>query len=152
VAKDLMSRFKPGDILHMARTASGGLGLALLRENRLVFAVGAVSRVPLGDDVQAATPGALVREAASVFTKVDPEFEFRELPLQITIGGHSRILFRFGRELGHYAIWVEHGYLPCIEPGEDECAAIFLKGACGRTPAIATAQLLNSGEIEVVRW
>jgi hypothetical protein len=152
VAKDLMSSFKPGDILHMARTASGGLGLSLLRESRLVFAVGAVSNVPLGDDVQAETPGALVWEAVSVFAKVDPEFEFRELPLQISIGGHLRILFRGDRELGRYVIWVEHGFLPCIEPGDDECAAIFLKGACGRTPAIATAQLLNSGEIEMVRW
>jgi hypothetical protein len=141
VAKDLTSRFKPGDVLHMARTPCGGLGLSLLRESRLVFAVGAVSSVPLGD-VQAATPWDFVRKAKSVFRNVDPSFEFTELPLQISIGGHSRIFFRGWQELGDYVTWVEHGYLPST-PGEDECAAIALKGACGATPAIATAQLLN---------
>jgi hypothetical protein len=148
VAKDLVSRFKPGDMLHIVRTSCAGLGLSLLRESRLVFAVGAVSEVPLGDDVQAETPHALVREAESVFRRVYPKFRFRELPLQISTGGHSRMLFRGPQELGHYVIWVEHGYVPCV-PGEDECAAIALKGACGETPAIATAQLLNSGEIEM---
>jgi hypothetical protein len=149
VAKDLTRIFKPGDVLHMARTTSGGLGLSLLRESRLVFAVGAVSSVPLGDDVQAATPY-VAREAVSVFRKVDPEFEFRELPLQISIGGHSRLRFRGWQELGHYVIWVEHGFLPGI-PGEDECASIALKGACGATPSSLSAQLLNGGEIEIVR-
>ena len=151
VAKDLTSRFKPGDVLHMARTGCGGLGLSLLRENRLVFAVGAVSSVPLGDGVQAATRSLLVREAESVFRKVDPKFEFPELPLQISIGGHSRILFRGWLELGDYVSWVEHGYLPCI-PGVNECASIALKGACGASPSSLTAQLLNDGEIEVVPW
>lgn len=151
VAKDLTSRFKPGDMLHMARTSSGGLGLSLLRESRLVFAVGAVSSVPLGDDVQAETPWDLVREAGSVFRKVDSRFEFGELPLQISIGGHSRIVCRGWQELGHYVSWVEHGYLPGLS-GVDECAAIALKGACGATPASSTAQLLNGGEIEAVGW
>ena len=151
VAKDLISRFKPGDMLHMTRTSCARLGLSLLREGRLVFAVGAVSKVPLGDDVQAAAPRACVREAESVFRKVDPKFQFRELPLQISTGGHLRILFRGPHGLGQYAIWVEHGYLPGL-PGEDECAAIALEGACGATTASATAQLLNGGEIEMVSW
>ena len=154
VAKDLTSRFKPGDVLHMARTGYRGLGLSLLRENRLVFAVGAVSNVPLGDDVQAETPWDLVRETESVFRKVDPNFRwssFTELPLQISIGGHSRILFRGWQELGNYVSWVEHGYLPCV-PGEHECASIALKGACGASPSSLTAQLLNGGEIEAVEW
>jgi hypothetical protein len=152
VAKDLMCRFKPGDVLHMVRTSCACLGLSLLRESQLVFAVGAVSEVPLGDDVQAETPWALVREAESVFRRVDPKFRiptfgFRELPLQISTGGHSRMLFHGPLELGEYVIWVEHGYLPCT-PGVNECAAIALKGACGETPAIATAQLLNSSQYE----
>jgi len=151
VAKDLTSRFEPGDVLHMARTSCGGLGLSLLRGGRLVFAAGAVSSVPLGDDVHAGTPYACVQEAESLFRNFDPEFEFEELPLLISICGHSRIRFRGWQELGEYVCWIEHGYMRGI-PGENECAAFALKGACGATPASSTAQLLNGGEIETVHW
>lgn len=151
VDKDLTSTFEPRDRLHMARTPCGGLGLSLLRQGRLVFAVGVVSSVPLGSDVQAATPYDLVREAETVFKKGDPDFEFRELPLRISIDGRIRLGYGGRQEVGHYNIWVEHGFLRGI-PGTDECAAIALKGACGSVPAIVTAQLLNGCQLEMVEW
>ena len=94
VVKDLMKRIKPRDILHMSRTSCGCLGLSLLREGRLVFAVDAVSSVPLGEEVQAAIPSRCVQEAQSAFRKLDSTFEFRELPLLMSLGRQSRICFR----------------------------------------------------------
>lgn len=151
VDRDLTRIFEPGDRLHMARTDCGGLGLSLLRGDQLVFAVGAVSRVPLGSDVWAGTPMDLVREAEATFKKRDSKFGFRELPVQISIGGQTRIKFRGWEKMANYDIWLEHGYLPGIS-GADECAAIALKGACGAVAASASAQLLNGGELEMVRW
>jgi len=151
VDRDLTSIFEPEDRLHMARTSCGGLGLSLLRNGQLVFAVGAISSVPFGNDVQAGTPRDLVREAETAFKKRDPEFRFREFPVQISIRGRSRIMFRGWEKLESYDIWLEHGFLPGI-PGTDECAAVALEGACGAVPATASAQLLNGCELEMVRW
>jgi hypothetical protein len=151
IDKDLMAILEPGDRLNLVRTECAGLGLSLLREGKLVFAVGAVSNVPLGDDVQSKRPQVLAQEAEMVFRRIDPEFRFRELPVQISIGGQSRLAFRGWLKLGDYDIWLEHGYLLGM-PGKDECAAIALKGACGAVPASATAQLLNGSELEMVRW
>jgi hypothetical protein len=151
VDRDLTRIFEPGDRLHMTRTDLAGLGLSLLRNDQLVFAVGAISSVPLGNDVQAGIPGHLAREAETVFKKHDTEFRFHELPLQLSVRGHSRIKFRGWLELENYAIWLEHGYFPGM-PGTNESAAIALKGACGAVPASASAQLLNSCELEMVRW
>jgi len=149
VDKDLTGIFEPGDRLYMGRTGCGGLGISLLRNDRLVFAVGAISCLPLGNDVRAGVPSGLVKEAETTFKKVDPDFRFRELPLQISLGGHPRIIFRGWERLGSYEIWVEHGFFPGI-PGVDVCAAISLNGSCGSVAA--SAQLLNDGELEITRW
>jgi hypothetical protein len=149
--RDLTSICEPGDRLHMARTSCGGLGVSLLRNGQLVFAVGAISSVPLGNEVRAGTPRDLVQEAETAFRQRDPKFRFREFPVQIIIRGRSRIMFRGWEKLENYDIWLEHGFFPGI-PGVNECAAIALKGACGAVPASASAQLLNGCELEVVEW
>jgi len=63
VEKDLTSAFQPGDTLHMARTGCAGIALSLLRNGHLVFAAGAISAVPLGNNVTAALPLDLIEEA-----------------------------------------------------------------------------------------
>ena len=151
VDRDLTNIFEPGDKLYMARTGCGGIGVSLLRNDRLVFAVGAISSVPLGNEVKAATPRDLMQEARTIFERCDPNFEFRELPVQISVGDHARIMFGGRERIGDYHIWVEHGFLPGI-PGVDGCAAISLDGACVSVAASASAQLLNGGELEIIRW
>ena len=42
---------RPGDRLYLFRTGCGGIGLSLLRERRLVLAIGAVTAVPLGMNI-----------------------------------------------------------------------------------------------------
>jgi hypothetical protein len=148
VDKDLMHAFKPDDILYMARTCCGGLGVSLLRSDQLVFAVGAIGGIPLGNGVSGKTPLELVDEAESLFKRRDFGFGFPEHPLQFSVDGQVRLIFRGRMQLGSYEQWVEqHGFRPG-DPGEDEGAAISLKGACGATAASATTQLLNTGDLE----
>jgi hypothetical protein len=56
VDRELTRAFNAGDVLHLVRTPCAGLGLSLLRNGKLVLAVGAINAVPLGDNIQASTP------------------------------------------------------------------------------------------------
>lgn len=89
--RELTRAFSPGDILHVARTPCAGLGLSVLRNGCLVLAVGAISAVPLGNNVQATTPHDLVQQAEFVFQQRDPAFELHEYPIQISIDGKAGI-------------------------------------------------------------
>ena len=46
IDRSLLNAFCPGDTLHLVRTGCGGLGLSLIREGRLIVAIGAVNAVP----------------------------------------------------------------------------------------------------------
>lgn len=151
VDRRLTHAFEPGDTLYMVRTHSAGLGLSLLRNDRLVFAVGAISSVPLGNEVRGGIPHDLVQQAVTIFQKRDPNFQFRELPVEISVDERLQIIFRGRNHLGNYDIWVEHGYFPGT-PGVHECASISLNGACGFGAASASAQLLEGGELEMIQW
>lgn len=151
VDSDLIAAFQPGDTLYMARTGRAGLGLSLLRDNRLILAIGCIASLPLGSEIRGGIPFDLADEAKAVFRTHDPEFEFRELPVQVSLGQQTHIVFRGRQQLGNYDIWVEHGLRPGM-PGRDECVAISLRGACGPVAASASAQLLDNGELELVRW
>jgi hypothetical protein len=151
VDRDLMKAFDIGDVFHIARTDSGGTGLSLIRNEKLVFAVGAVSAVPLGPFVQAFVPTDLAREAEAVFQRRDPKFGLTHLPLEVRIHGESRIWFRGRRKFGGYDVWVEHGFYP-FDDSTDECVAIALVGACGAIPATTSAQLLSLDELRLPHW
>jgi hypothetical protein len=146
----LASAFQPGDALYMTRTGCGGIGISLLRGTRLVFAVGAVTAVPLAGDIDVAVPSDLLRDAASIFQKRDPNFEFPEWPVELRVGQDSSIVYRARLELGNYHVWVEHGYYPGM-PGRDMCLAITLMGAAGPFVATASAQLLDHTPLEMRR-
>jgi hypothetical protein len=141
--------FEPGDTLHLARTHSGGVGLSLSRDGRLVVAVGAVSAVPL-ENVKAATPFDLVRKADAVFQERDPEFHLPHYPVQIEIQNEMRLLYGGRTRIGEYEVWVQHGFVRGI-PGTDECVGIALKGVCGYVTASCSAMLIELG-LEMVRW
>jgi len=162
----LVSRLQPGDTLHLARTGSGGLGIAVMRDEALVVAVGAVAAVPLGKDLIARYPGEVMHDVAELFRKAAGasaggeylaseslgfESPFREVPLEIVAEGRRHFFCKANVEIGPYRVFMVHGFLPGI-PGSEACAAISRIGACSDAAANSTAHLLDVGEIEIVRW
>jgi hypothetical protein len=148
----LLKAFRPGDTLHLARTGSGGLGMSLIRDGRLVFAIGAVDAVPHGNMVSVGHPDEAINEALRVFRRIDPEFMFREVPLELRIGSTRRILYRGRPRIGDYNVFIEHGAIWGI-PGTDACAAIALTPGCPEVGAIASALLLEYSELSTMeRW
>jgi hypothetical protein len=155
VDKALTSVVAPGDTLHMARTACGGLGLSVIRRTKLLFAVGAVTALPLGADVEVRLPVEAIREAQGAFQKRDPqftEFQFAEWPLEIRIGSERRLTQRGRIRLGGYEVNVFHGFLPGL-PGEAECVSLVRTGECSDAAANASALLLDGPQaLEILSW
>ncbi len=150
INRDITSRFTPGDLLYLSRTSCAGLGLSLIRNNELLLACGAVTYVHLGPHVNVTHPFELVREAERVFRKGDPTFEFREFPLQFTLGDESRILFRDSMRMGNYSVSLKHGHIRGM-PGTSECVAIW--SADQDAHAVTwSAELLDSGDLEMHQW
>ena len=152
VDKSLISCCRPGDSIHLARTACGGLGISITRQGELVAAVGAITAVPLGPDATSRTPLDLVGAAQAVFRKRDLEFEFHAYPLEVSVGGSCFLLFRGRRVCAPYEVFVQHGRLWGI-PGTDECAAICRKPWCPIEGAIPSAILLDGpAALLMTRW
>lgn len=149
IDRGLINAFCPGDTLHLARTRCGGIGLSLLRDWRLVVAIGAVNAVPHGNTVSARCPGEAIEEAARVFRKIDPDFMFRELPLELRIGSERKVLYSGRPRIGDYNVFVEHGFYLGL-PGTDVCAAISLTSGCPEVAAIASAQLLEYSDLSAI--
>jgi hypothetical protein len=151
VDQALTRSWQAGDVLHVARTACGGLGLSVVRGDRLLTAIGAVTAVP-HDGLTIRIPRDAIREAEGAFTRLDPKFEFPELPIEIHSESERRVLYRGRPRIDGYEVFVEHGFYPGL-PGVDECAALALVGSCPETAAICSAQLLEYGGLsESVRW
>jgi hypothetical protein len=152
VDRELTRAFNPGDTLHLARTHCCGLGLSLFRNGRLVLAVGAISAVPRGDNIQLSSPHDLIQQMNSLFQQRDPTFELNEYPLEISVDGQVRILFRGLRQCGDYNVWVLHGFVPGF-PGTNESVAISLRGVAGPAyaPATRSARWMED-ELEMRGW
>jgi hypothetical protein len=152
VDQALTRSWRPGDMLHVARTGCGGLGLSVVRRGRLVAAIGAVTAVPHGGSVSVRIPWEVIRDAEQVFSRLDPSFEFPEVPIEVHVGSERRVLYRGRPRLASYEVFVEHGFYPGT-PGTSECAAISLIGSCPDTAAICSAQLLEYADLsDIVRW
>jgi hypothetical protein len=145
IDRALTRMLRADDEVHVSRTATGGIGLSVLRAGELVGAVGAVTSVPLGEEVVVGCAGDLVEEAASVMRKRDPNYRVLEYPVEVRIGGETRLLHRARIHLGRYEILVVHGFLPGM-PGTAECLAISLIGVCADCAASLTAPLLDAGD------
>jgi hypothetical protein len=148
VDRSLTARLSSGDQLYIARTGCGGLGLSIIRNNQLIVAVGALTAVPLGNNVRVSVPLDLVRQAEAVFKPRDPEFQFPVWPVEVCVGCQRHVRFRGWEQIEGYEVFVEHGFYPGI-PGQNECLAISLKGACSVTAANASAQLLDFGDLHI---
>jgi hypothetical protein len=134
---------RPGDWLYVVRTGSGGIGLSLLRDERLVLAIGAVAVVPLGTDV-----GAVRRSDNDGF-----DLRVRDCWLEFQVGSeHVEVRNRGLTELGGYQIYLEHCWDASIG-GSDECVAM----SAANNPAInlaclRSAVLLGNSQIKLTRW
>jgi hypothetical protein len=144
--------WRGGDVLHVARTGCGGIGVSVVRGDRLIAAIGAVTAVPHGGLVSVRIPTEVIREAESVFSRMDPRFEFPELPIEVQVESERRVLYRGRPRIGSYEVFVEHGFYPGT-PGTSECVALSLVGSCPETAAVCSAQLLEYSDLfELVRW
>jgi hypothetical protein len=126
--------------------------MSVVREGRLIFAVGDVTAVSLGDTARVSLPHDLIRAAEEAFQGRDPQFHLLEKPVQVEVDGLTRILYRGRLRMGAYNVWIEHGAFPGM-PGEGPCLAISLAQECPDGPAIASAQLMDYPDpLEIIRW
>ena len=152
VDKALTSSMRMGDEMHLVRTPCGGLGLSIIRGGELVVAAGAVTAVPLGQRVRARIPMELLASAEAVFRKLDPDFEFPERPLEVSVSSSRSILHGGRRTIQDYQVFVAHGFLDGI-PGTDECGAIYRQGHCPDVAAHASAMLMDGPDaLSISRW
>jgi hypothetical protein len=154
VDRVLARRMLPGDVVHIGRTACAGLGLSIVRKGELVAAVGAVTAIPLGHSVGARFPRDLIDDAAAIFRRRDPKFEFSEWPIEIVVDGDSLIIFNGGGEVRGYAVSVRHGFISG-DPGSDVCAAIWRTDLCPAVAARASAELMDTvreDPLSMVSW
>ena len=140
VDRQVTQKLLPGDSLSVCRTRSGGIGLSVVRDNELVMAAGAVTDVPLGRDVSVSIPNGVVDAAETLFRQRDPEFRWHELPVEITVRGRTRLLFRGYPTIEGHAVFMVHGAIQGL-PGIDECLSIARLEVCQPVAASATALL-----------
>jgi len=126
----------------MVQTSCCGFGASAIRQGKLIFAVGEVTAVPLGKDMDATIPWDLIERAKEVFHGRDSEFEFPELPVELRSGESSRIIYRGHVQMAGYHVRVENGFQPA-DDATPECVSISLDEACDWVAASATAQLLK---------
>ena len=152
VDEGVTARLRAGDVINMSRTGCGGLGISVLRDGRLVVAAGAVTRVPLGDDLSVRIPGELVNEAEAIFRRRDPEYRFSELPTELKTDHETRLLAPGWSRVGSYTAFLVHGPVRGI-PGNNECLGITRVGIGGDTTASCTALLLGAPHaLDSVSW
>ena len=133
----------PGDRLYLVRTGAGGIGLSVLREQKLVLAVGAVTAVPLGKDVQ------VNRRPRSRKPFEDPIIN----PwLEVGVGEGIRLREREVTEIGGYHFYIERSWEDGV-PGIDECISVVVAGDSAMIlAAMRSAIILNNGIWKITSW
>jgi hypothetical protein len=153
VDRELTLLLQPGDVLHLSYSCMWGTGLSLLRQGRLVFAVGAILGLPLGQKIRVKLPED-VFDQLERFHRVPFSIRGKQpllIPIEIHVGNEMRSIFAGTVELGEYEIWVEGGR-DYSYPSGDTFAAISAKGLCHSIPAVASAILLNRLGLERTEW
>lgn len=133
-----------GDRLYVIRTGAGGIGMTVLRAEKLILATGAIAGLPLGTDMQ------MDRAPADLDVRkdfaADTWLEFRVA---------DELLILREREAGairDYDIYVEGCWKPSI-PGVDECVSLSIGGDSARQrAAMRAAILLASGPLKLTDW
>jgi hypothetical protein len=137
---------RPGDVLQVLRTAASDLALWILRNEHLMFALGALSGACLGDRVRVAGD---ITDSHGRRGFVDVSVESR----------HARLTARESASAGGYEIYVERPSACCAveDDGFQECVSIVR--AAGdprlRNAAIRSAVLLAEERpdmLQAERW
>jgi len=140
--RELVAMLRPGDAVHVVRNIDAAIGLSVLRNDRLVAAVGAITSVPLGRGVSARVASDIAQEMEAAAQRHDPGFTLREIPLFVEVDQHHRILMDGGR-VGVYEVFSVRRFA-VGRPNHPECAAMFQPGVCPDTAAQTSAQLMVS--------
>jgi len=141
IARDLFLTLRHGDTLHMARTQCGGMGLSAIRGGRLIFGVGAVRAVPLGNDIKVKCPN-MKKATKQVCQTRNPDPEVFKLAIEVTVGAQAFTAYEGRSQLGEYQLSIVHGYRIGF-PGDDECVSIARTGECPSEEAEFSARLLD---------
>jgi hypothetical protein len=172
VDRSLTSALGAGDVIHIARTERGGLGLSVLRNQRLVVAVGAVTAVPLGESVRARIAPelqdqaiALVEPPPGIMSWNAREQYGHEWPVEIQIDGTTHLFFVRNENIHGIQFFMVHGFrlrAPSTLAqglstpksvqgvvGTDECVALSRVGQSPVVGANASALLLAADGLEL---
>lgn len=131
---------RPGDMLHICRTGTADIGMSVLRNEELVVAIGAVSRVPTGDRISVDGGPGLTFDASRSEGK---NFSKDDLRAEVNVAGETSTLRPGERvSMGGYCISI----VRCFEwgcPGRYECVAISRDDSCPHEVAIESARRLG---------
>ena len=131
----------PGDRLYVVRTGCGGIGLSLLRNEQLLLAIGAVTAVPLGNDVQV------------IKMPYRRDSLARHTWLECKVGReHVKLNERGISDIGNYQIYIESCWADGV-PGTDECVAMSMSNLPPVNQAsLRGAILLGNGVLKLTHW
>jgi hypothetical protein len=139
VDRKLATMLRAGDVVHVASGLSGGLGISILRSGELIAAAGTASAVPLGHEIRIG-PCDVLWQAENFLQRVDPTYEMHEQPVQVKVGGETRLMHRGRPIMRPFEVFVVHGFVE----GE-ECVAVTRLGSCPDCAATLSAPLLDRG-------
>jgi hypothetical protein len=131
---ELIAVLRGGDVIRVVREKTGDVGVAVLRDERLVVAIGAVSALPLGEGVSVG--GGPAEATGYVAVRVGAE--------TARLGQDEPV------QMGDYEVQVVRPAVDGI-PGHRESVAVCRAGACSLDAAVRSAELLDVG-LGMVRW
>jgi hypothetical protein len=118
--------------------------MSILRDGRLVLALGAIRAVPLGEGIDVRVPDDLVSDIETACRRRDPTFELHEFPIQLTIDGVTAVLPGSGAGLAEWLVGLFERPQVGI-PGIDECMSLARRGLCSDLAVNASARLIGDG-------
>lgn len=133
---------RPNDRLYLSRTGTGDIGLSVLRQQNLIIAIGAVTAVPLGGELQVVHRS----EGNWKMPSTKTWLEFR------AGGRHLGLRGREFSEIGDFHVYVER----CWEfgiPGTGECVSVCVgDDQAIRIATIRSAVLIRNHVLKLVQW
>jgi hypothetical protein len=147
VDRSLIEQCQGGDVLTLVRTATADIGISLLRNGELVWAVGAVTVVPLGTTVD-------VQGGPRVYFSTRALRPRADTWVEISQSGHkSRLRGGDKATTGRYNVSVLRAFQDGL-PGTYESVAISLDGYGLHEAAVRSAHLLARPEagLSMTKW